>query len=1484
VNPLVQELLNILKTLRPAPGTSPDALRDVLRAAAAFAIQGDPAQAILPPGDLDPLIVDAFQVGAQQAASLNAARIRLRILNEPLPARLSLANAVDKFSRISGPFVLGEGSLIRFAEVHSTAFRTVNQRVGGGGGVPITSGELWMLLPQASKPDAADNLVWTLPAGTVWIQSRFLLAGSSGLAGLRIAGGQLRFKANPLVHGRLLPQARAVWTLSVQPEQPQPAGAKGNDADVLTVQLPSLVEVHSNQPPQISGALTLSGFGSDLNLTPSGAVFPDVNQICFPLKAAEPKWSIEGNRSEFIQLSGESIPDSPRFTIPISRTPPEQLGEAAHGGSIVFLLGEGLTSTFMAQEGKPFRWSRATLAANGVGLEIRSLTPDSGAYYDLGVWGTSVTELRFSGQPFNRILFESERGALESAVTFGGSCVNKWDLPLRADGPPFDFKGAIDLFGFVSTVSGPLMILSATAPPLNELAGCVLENLYAIVRPPQSLFLLALSVAAPRLAEGTVQLRFDVFTAIPTLPDPYSSNFGPFPDLNAPVASALRVTLAWSKGETPALDAHLDRNVRFPEPRFQILDDADEQAVYGVFQSHLQAQREFLYLLDLSSREHLFGVAFESPSDSKPEIVNNRLSIPLSKVRLLMQPQVQWEPVRLADAVVQKVAHSKWNGGPTLVGANSVKLIPVLPGALSDEIIGAIEGRNPAAALFSLPFGLRAMAQLDFVPFFPEEPAAATITLLSEPALSDLKSARQIRLIAVSTKPFVQDPSRIMPGIMRQLPNLAPGSGLTSVVPSVLASFFGVPLHHADLSGYGLSTFSEWLRPDAGGGSISKVQFQVLNGRTAFEVIQARSILYECGARVIRTVVLERHNSGWVTRKDSGWVATEEGDFTRLGPFQKGAVKSFRNIRRIRIVGAIFPVGTAMVQPVVFDADADIEGAVGGLVPIYDRPGYVQVQPASPPGVPQVLIPDLTSDQLKLLFDRVGPIGSPVDCAVRIGGTLDAQISSIVSDFAPGDHAEIGFAVAVMGSPKLPRAGQWNFVRVDPRTHVTSAVDARRGIPMVRNLHGPFRFREPSETSLTDARVDYALLMATETSRALFRKPIVVPGQGKLSFEASPLLADPYSLVQSAGVFPRPDFGLQVMETPSFAITSDNLWRIDTTKFTPVGQPIKDFMKGAGWGLSRDYNAGNIALNIDSGLPEPVHVEAPVSNLNLDLPEPFRQIMKITGTYKSVAGGVPEFVDPKVTFAGALDAVKDILNSLEGLIGTDFPLKVSVKAGSGPSPSFIVHMELLFRLGAGPDGRIDIGMGKFYGQVKLSGELETALTGSERALLLLEFQGDVQQGIIPPLLYAGGLFRFSIELRETGPPVVQITLGIVISLGGDLIPGLIALEATLNEAYSLIPATLDPGVLVGIEARAKLLGGLIGFSFSAEVMARIARKNLAFVTIHAELKVAATVHVAIFLDEDIDFDTQFQQDIPLALAVFVPPGGALVALAATVPL
>ena len=169
------------------------------------------------------------------------------------------------------------------------------------------------------------------------------------------------------------------------------------------------------------------------------------------------------------------------------------------------------------------------------------------------------------------------------------------------------------------------------------------------------------------------------------------------------------------------------------------------------------------------------------------------------------------------------------------------------------------------------------------------------------------------------------------------------------------------------------------------------------------------------------------------------------------------------------------------------------------------------------------------------------------------------------------------------------------------------------------------------------------------------------------------------------------------------------------------------------------------------------------------------------------------------------------------------------------------------------------------------------------ACSLLNFRVIIQQGIIPPAIYAGGFFRFAIEIRDTGKPTIELGLGVVASIGGDLIKGLLEVEVTVRYGYTLIPQNLEPGVHLALEARAKLLAGLVGFSFSVEAMARIKRVSPEdnFVLIWAQIRVCASVQVAWFFEDDIDIKTQFEQKVPLAFiaaASFFPalaPAAAL---------
>jgi hypothetical protein len=1532
MNTLIPQLIDILKRIEPAAGADAESLRGLLRNFAAEVIQSDPSQGVILPGDiplgdLGPRLVEAIQAGIEFVAVLDKTSTLLHVFEEELPhGTPAIGDSPEQASETFGPFVERGGTLIRLKAFRSGAFLRV--LVHNPPGIPIGPNELQILIPAASTPDAPDLLNWTLAPGTVWIASRFLVKGTTDFTGLRIKGGTMRLGGASRTDAVniQLPPGQSFWSLSLEPEATPPSGA-GSDADALALTLPTRLDVSSPAPPVVSGAPILSGFGSDIHFTMSGAPHTAASQILFPMQAAEPTWSITGNASGLATFSGESAVASADYALTISTTGPDFLAEAAHGGSLVVRLGTPFSSSFAAQQGGVSNWLQTTLTANALQLELHSGDADSAAAYDLDLWNTSHSAVRFAGQSLSGLVFRSERGAGDTVVVLGGAIRNQWDLPCGANGQPFPFEGRTDSFGLFSNAAGTWVAVSATASVLDSLNGLTLENLHLVVKSPRKLFALAPFDTAPQLSSGIAIFQFDVNFAVPTLPDPYAANF-PLPEFQGVVESALGIRLTWQGASTPALLAYLLLQVHFPEPPFLAPAGEDEQFLRGVFQVFLMSSQlespEFLYLLDMSSSEHLLGMALESPSNNQAELLDNRLSLPMQHVRLLMQPQVQWEPVLieknpLIPSLQREIVHSTSNGGPTLIGANSVTLVPTLPKPVAAGILNAISLEQPSAVLFSLPFGLRAVVRLSSQgPFFPQEghPAIAA-TELHEPVFGTFSVARQFRITAVDNG-FTPPQESGLPGLIRQTPNLDLDRQfnipkLTSVLPDELAGAVDgfsrsvvIPVQHADLSGYGLSSFSQWISTVDGFG-LSKAEFQVMNGRTAYEVLMFRSCLYECGARVVRTIILERHTSGRVSRSDSGWVAVEPGVFALPQQFANGSVRAFKNIRRIRITGAAaIPLdANTSAQPVIFDADADIDGH-DGLVPIYDRPGYIQIEPSPPQSLRIQNL--LTDTQLRTLFSTVGPIGSPVDCVIRLGNTLEMHLSAIVSDVAP-DEADpfFGFAVAVVGSPKLPRAGQWNVVRINPQTNEVSPVDPRRGVPVTRVVPGPFRFREPSDARRSDARIRHGLLLSTESSRVLFGRPIIDLSKppGTLNFEDVAVMADPYSLVQATGHFPNPSFAISLDRIPLFNIDENNQWRIDNPIFDVpnlVKAPAAGLMKGADWGISRGFGPSpprppglpqlpgpskpQVNLNIDSAAAQALNIAIPTSHLDLDLPAPLNTIFKLHADYATIAGQLPKLGKPTLEFTGLLEELKKTLDSLAQLVGLPFDVDVSVTANPGESPSFVVHLHLNFRLGKSPEDRIDVGAGKFYGEFTIEGELEAGLTGINRSLLSVALRGDMQQGILPPLLYAGGFFTFSIELRDTGSPTIQMGLGVIFSIGGDLIPGLIAVEVTVHYGYTLIPDTLEPGALIGLDAHAKLLGGLIGFSFAVEAMARIKRPldDPQTITIWAHIRVAASVHVAIFLDEDIDFETQFQQKIPLAALSLIPGAGIIPALVQAVTL
>ena len=82
----------------------------------------------------------------------------------------------------------------------------------------------------------------------------------------------------------------------------------------------------------------------------------------------------------------------------------------------------------------------------------------------------------------------------------------------------------------------------------------------------------------------------------------------------------------------------------------------------------------------------------------------------------------------------------------------------------------------------------------------------------------------------------------------------------------------GVPLERYGLTGYGASCSATRVTRAAPGPAITQARFDVIVGRTAYEVIQMQSLPLSLVRGRYRSVTIQRTEGGWMLREDSGWV------------------------------------------------------------------------------------------------------------------------------------------------------------------------------------------------------------------------------------------------------------------------------------------------------------------------------------------------------------------------------------------------------------------------------------------------------------------------------------------------------------------------------------------------------------------------------------------------------------------------------------
>ena len=1312
-------------------------------------------------------------------------------------------------------------------------------------------------------------LSYSIPAGGVWIRVSSLTGGASSnsFVGFLVTGGVVTF-ASP-------------------PTNPTPPDVTVGAGVTFTVELDIDVPatMHFFSPPSkvsfdfsgesvtairaATGRLTVNGAVVDLE--PEGPATLAADGTRLQLGGASTTVAdTASSTGQSIRLSGKWKVDDARWSFTPETLDPQRppLPNESGFGALNASGGLGLSWPGV---GSPLPIDHAVVLASADHFEMQARSSARGIRHTLRDHDQVLADIRFDpSAPI--VLATFEQDSKESRLTTSASVRVTPKRPLTADGSPITISADLAQFGVSESDDAVFLDLRMTPQPARM--ALALSNALLMVEGPLRADLHCTLGADAAVTSVRLPCRFALKGVLPTLPDPYVANFEPAPQQG--VEAHVMVVATWDEAGEPTVAIDVRERDRIapillgwmPTPLDDHANPLNSGTRRGQVASTLGREGVGYWMLDVSTNAGQFGVAIGSRNDrAKAAIENSQLQWNGLDALIFSVPAIQWEPVADSTGLMLSVD----DGGPSAFAVDTVRLVPVAPAEAARLLVGEHQHNDVGLrADITLPFGIRAFVASDRRLGRPPAVLPPPRVDWAEPKFDDLQSAPRLHIESTSESG--------MPGFVTLSDNLAgntnvldfPSAGGAPVVSTMFRqSFtfqsFTVPLHRYDWSGFGSSAFSHWINPNQLPPSVSQVRFDVLNGRTSHQVVQVSAILWPCQAFLVRTITLERQNNAAVVRHDSGWIASSDGRFGYPGSlctFHRGVVGGYINIREIRDTPRIIDVGAARFQQVYFDADLEVEGILtavrNGATPVQRHTGYVQFLPISG---------DITAADLQELLRREGAVGGPVDCEIEIGAAGPrVLISKLQVETAIRPPGTPEFAVSLNGMPRFPSSGAWTAVRTSGGQ--TTPVDSGKGVPVIREGAQACRFADAADLFRPlSPQTQYGFLFSTDASRVLLPSPEVQPGSRVITSPFRARLADPYALSIAQGVFPK---DTATMEFPSAYVA--------------------DFAAPVILDQQAAQRSGDLELISNKVMR--LYVEAPATfdavvnaadwkvdsvkqTLFLDLLG-FAKLLSMRGEWMTESTGARKFADPQMELSGALEPVKDILEVLKNLklpFDMDFSLRTEGADTLALEATVAGHL-------AEPDGsRIDTGMGKLGGSLRLGVVIRASISNGVQGFVYLEVSGDLQQAIIPGLLYAGGHLRFRAGVFDNGDTQLELTAGTVGSIGGDLIKGLIEVEGTVKYGYTLVVPNnnLDQiriGVVLGMEVRAVMVSGLLGIKFGWEGGALMSLNP-------PKTHLVITAHVSASASVTAAWVFKARRSITVEYTVEVPRGVVLSVLAVT---
>jgi hypothetical protein len=1037
----------------------------------------------------------------------------------------------------------------------------------GAGGPPIA-----LIGAPADPPvGGAGATRFHFGAGSVWITAPLLAAEApaDGFMGVKVASLDVVVPGPPPAGppgGDIVIGAGDTATLSLIPAPRDPGTGFVNDGTATTATLPASIDL-ALAPTGISvsalGDASFATLGTTLTLSGGAASVGwdgAAHEIVLGYATAAPAlFAVSG-----ASLTGTAATIAGQYRLPVAQAAPESLGAAATGGVPTLVVAAGLAWHFGDHR---VRLGPAQVLAEQGLLGLRALIDQRSFVDAFTMWiapspdrGGRPTSLTFT-VPRGAILALVESATTEARIVFGAAMQAAIDRPLTVAGTPIaldqllaDYavtrasdKTTLNLLGLPKPPDSSVPPPAPLPPPVEVLA---IEN--ALLRTNGAVWLTGtMTLADTQAVSGLLVAGMELRDLLPILPDPYVTNDSVF-DRPA-LAAGLLAEIGWSSPASVGIGFTLLPPNPPPPPH----DPLRARFDWGRWEA----------LLDVSGRADQFGVYMTPGAALLGQIEGQALQLPGQELGVFTVPHISWEAV-IADTVLDPGTGQpvpvprQWfppfsnnDGEPARLTLFTKTLVAVEPLA---TVAAFVDGYRAQAAeqpavldvALTLPFGLTAeiVAADTPSPFTPPPPRLD----LLDASFAGFAAGTQLRLAAglpqpgspalpgftTADGPYVQGMLDTEPGDVSTVWNeefghgapVAGGPGLPGVVPAS-----GI-----DLSGYGASMFSSWR--DLGDGTqITQVQFDVVVGRTGYELVQEQSWILPGRIRVVDTKIFERDAAGYAVRHDSGWQPKGDGLFDyKDGSVETGGVLALRRVRNVRMTRQPdVTVGAVTYRPVAFDADVELDPERGvqptGLpappagqtltLPCGGMVGYLRLSFSKAPPTLQDAV-DLLA---RVAAIGAAPAAGPIAAEVAVAGTgfLFSLTGVEVQAMQPVTGQPANIAVALRGTPHLPRDGAWSVTRRTPTDTAPKPVDPHLPVPLVRRLadKAAWHITEPGELGYLAAGLEpptkHGLLQATGTQKMLLEHPRLVDGDPlPLRTGQTPQLADVGSLLGISGLLP----------------------------------------------------------------------------------------------------------------------------------------------------------------------------------------------------------------------------------------------------------------------------------------------------------------------------------------------------------------------------